>query len=712
MGSTGLGQDGAESRNAISGTISGNVVQAATVHGGVHIHAPRSGYDPTIPRQLLPAPRRFTGRHHERATLHDLFAESFGTAPTVLVLRGPGGVGKTALALRWLADVVDHFPDGQLHADLALSTGEAVATEDILGRFLRALGVPHRRVPACLAERTALYRSITADRAIAVLLDNATSAAQVRVLLPTSAHSLAVVTSRHPLLGLLAEGAHTVPVGPLDPASGLALLTQSVGSGRTAAEQEQAEQLVELCDGLPVALCVVAARVAGRPRRPLARMVQELRQERTRLDALSAEGDLSVRSTFDVAYAGLPTPLQRVYRTLGLHPGLVFPVEAAAAANDTDVPTATRQLDALVDASLLEEWGENQYRFHDLIRVHALDRALACDSDEDRMASVRRTLQWYLLAAQTAGRTVMPARRVLSYDFDGDGAARPVPAAAHQPDAALDWLERHHLNLVDATRDAAKYDWPALACHLADALQPLFILHQHDQLAVEVGEVALAAALATGDAAAERSVRKRLGRLYAHLGHLDRAQRQATELLRLSRSRGDRRGEASALKSLGQLLARRGRLADAATIFDQALQLLRPLGKHRGEALLLIDLGTTLDDLGRTGEAVRRLRRAVTLLSRLNPPDSYNLARARAALGHACLAAGDHETARTLIQDAISVLAVHGADLERARAHRTMAELGRLTGDDALAARHDHVADSLTAPERIAWDSTEPGTPG
>jgi tetratricopeptide (TPR) repeat protein len=656
-----------------------------------------------IPRQLLPPPRRFANRRLELAALNNLLEESFGSAPTVLVLRGPGGVGKTALALRWLVDVVDLFPDGQLQADLALSTGEAVASEDVLGQFLRALGVSPRRVPLGLAERTVLYRSITADRALAVLLDNAVSAAQVRVLLPTSARSLAVVTSRHPLLGLLAEGAQVLPVDPLDPAGGLELLTRAIGAQRVAPEQAQAKQLVELCDGLPVALCVVAARVAARPRRPLARMVAELRDERTRLDTLSAEGELSVRSTFDVAYAGLLAPLQQVYRTLGLHPGAVLPVEAAAAATGTEVPAVRRHLEQLVDASLLEEWGENHYRFHDLVRVHALDQALTYDSDDARTASLGRTLQWYLLAAQTASRTVMPARRVLTYDFDEGGAGLTVPTAAIQPAAALDWLEQHRLNLVDATRDAAKCDWAALTYHLADALQPLFILHQHDRDAMEVDEVALRAAETMGDTAAEYSMRKRLARLYAHVGYLDRAEQQATELLRRTRARHDRRGEASALKSLGQMFARQGRLDEAATVLGEALDLLRPLGKRRGEALLLIDLGITLDDLGRLEEATGHLRHAAELFDSLSPPDPYNQARAHAALGHAYVAAGTYGPAQGLLQDAITVLATYGADHERARVHRTMAELGRRTSDETLTVRHDRIADSLlTALEQPA----------
>jgi tetratricopeptide (TPR) repeat protein len=620
------------------------------------------------------------------------------SAPGVLLLRGPGGVGKTALALRWLNDVVNEFPDGQLYADLCLSTGEAVTPEDVLGQFLRALGVSPRRVPTGLAERTTLYRSVTAGRALAVLLDNAVSAAQVRVLLPTSPRSLAVITSRHRLLGLMAEGVQVLSVGVLDQAGGVELLTSAIGRQRVADERAAAERLIELCGGMPVALCVVAARAAVRPRRPLARMVEELVEERTRLDALSVEGELSVRSTLDIAYACLPEPLQKCYRVLGIHPGKVFSMEAVAAAIGIEPATCRRYLDELVDVNLLEELGESHYRFHDLVRVHALDQALTHDHDDVREASTRRTLQWYLMAAQAANRTIMPARRVLTYGFPDQLSVDEVPLA--EPAGAIDWLEQHLPNLVAAIRDAAKLDLPLLCYHLADALQPLFILHNHDADAVDVDELGLRAAEAAGEVRVEFSMRKRLSRLYAYLGDFARAEELAAELLRRARARQDLRNEASALKSLGLLAARQGRLAAAERFLTDALHVLRPLGRNRSEGLLLIDMGVVLYQAGKIDEAGEHLRAAVRLLSGLNPADTYNLARAGTALAGVHVRTGAPAQARALLEEAIKVFAESGADAERAGAHRIAAELGRSVGDPAMAERHDGIADNLLRKQR------------
>jgi predicted ATPase len=160
--------------NSVDGTVVGAVVQAGTISGGVHLHLPR----PEAPRQLTAPPRLFVGRDAELAELH-----AAAEAPLV-VLTGPGGVGKTTLARRWAYDVTPRFPDGQLYIDLqGFSEATAVDPDEALGYLLRALGVPAERVPAAVAEQSARYRSLTAGRALLIVLDNAFSVAQVRQLL-------------------------------------------------------------------------------------------------------------------------------------------------------------------------------------------------------------------------------------------------------------------------------------------------------------------------------------------------------------------------------------------------------------------------------------------------------------------------------------------------------------------------------------------------
>ncbi|WP_162831117.1 tetratricopeptide repeat protein [Amycolatopsis ruanii] len=679
-----------EHANSVSGGVEGAVVQAGSVHGNVYISQPAP--IPVVPRQLSPPPAGFVGRDAEVARLDELLADG-----GVVVLKGPGGVGKTALALSWLARACKRFPDGQLHAELALPTGEPVAPEDVLGQFLRALRVPAPQVPAGLAERTALYRSVTTGKSLAVLLDDAVSAAQVRVLLPVS--GVTVVTTRRALLGLLATGAHVVPVGPLPAEPALTLLEARIGTERLAAEEEAARDLVGFCGGLPIALCVVAARAATRPRRPLIRLVAELADERARLDRLSAEGDLSVRSTLDGAYDDLPADLRRLYRALSLHPGDGFGPEVVAAMLAVGVDTAQDGLDALVDASLAEELEEGSYRLHDLVRVHAHGLALAEDSEDERAGLVHRIARWYVYATHRANRMVMPARAIIS--SEPEPAEFAWPRCLTQHSSALDWLEAHRTTLLALAKEALGRSWPRLALELADALQPLLKLHKHRADAFASNEIALRAAETAGDPALRDRMRKRLARAHLARGEWQIAQEHAADLLQASRARGDRRGEAGALKTLGLVAVERGDLDDAATSFRATAEILRSLGRSRGEALALINLSEALVGLGRHEAAIEEAGRARRLLSTLGRADPYNVARAVAVLGHAHLAAGDLTQARPLLEHALTAFAELGSDHERARAHQLLAQLARRVGDDDQARRHEDLARTLLATR--AW---------
>jgi tetratricopeptide (TPR) repeat protein len=685
-------------RNVAAGSVSGNVLQAGVVHGDVHFH-PGSRM-PTVPRQLLPPDEHFTGRLQELDLLDRLIQEHSGSSPVVVLLKGPGGVGKTALALRWLAQLTDRFPDGQIYADLVDTVGHPVVPEDLLGQFLRALGVDPQHVPTGLAERAALFRSVTARRSLVLLLDNAFSAAQVRAVLPTSGTSLVVTTSRHPLLGLVARGAQVVQVNPLDPTSALKLLEQRVGTAVVDAEQKHAAALTQLCGGLPIALCVAAALTVSRPRRSLARTAEELREEHRRLEVLSVDEDMSVRATFDASYAVLPELAARAYRSLGLCPGARWSVHLIAAATATDLAEAQRAADQLVNASLVEEFSDGYYRFHDLIRVHARERALTEDPRPTRSAAVRRMVEWYLVVARSAAKAVMPVRRILNYDPDRTEAPLFMPTGVGRYDTALRWLEEERRNLVAGVRTASEESWYDLAYHLADVIQPLFIVHKHLRDAVEVDEIALHAAQALGDLDAQTNMSKRLARANTRLGEFDKAKRQVESMLELNRRHGDRRGEASALKSQGILFLATGQLELAMAAFRDALALMTEVGGPRAQGLLHIDLGETLLALGQLDSAAAHLDRARSLLSTLD--DHYNAARATIALARVQTQDDRYDTARELLHDALTTMTELHSAFYQIRAHNALAELARRTGDERTSAGHERAAAELAGSPGLA----------
>lgn len=637
-----------------------------------------------VPRQLPSPPARFTGRLQELSLLESSVRAGERT-PRVVVVRGPGGVGKSALAAQWLDSVRHQFGDGQLYAELARTTGEPVAVEDILGMFLRSLGVAADRVPEGLAERVGLYRSMTAGLSMVILLDDAISAAQVRSLTPSSGATVVVVTTKRPLAGLIADGALAVQLQPMDHEAALELLENCVGSDRLTADHEAARSLVALCSGLPVAIRVVAALMVLRSRWTVAQLVDALRDEYRRLDVLEVEDDLSVRATFDVSYHHLSPSAAFVYRVVGVHLGALISTEMVSTVAGMSLPDARVMLDELTDASLLEEVDHDVYGCHDLVHTHARSVAVSGFDEATRTRMTRAILEWHLAVAQETGRVVLPARRVLQYAFE---RANTIPAGLTEHHAALRWLERHRHDLASAIHGSAEHGWNDLAYVLGDALQPLFILHKHFGEAIEVTTIALRSATALGDPDAETNMRKRLARTYVRLDMFDQAQQHIDQLLHASQARGDQLGIASGLKTLAGLHSRRNRHDEAVLAFAEAASIARHLGLRRREGLTLIDLGRSLLDVGRPHDALDELGRAQALLSTPDAPDHYNAARATILSARAHHAQGDNASAMLCVAEALPLLESVDADVELARAHDIAAQIYAAAGELDRAETH------------------------
>ena len=332
-------------RMEVSGTP-GNVVQARDVHGGVHFHRSEPSAKVTFavtPSQLPSDMRGFVNRHTELANLTGVVTgdPEEPLAATVTVITGTAGVGKTSLALHWAHSVRHEFPDGQLYVNLrGYDPGAPATPEQVLDRFLRDLGVPASAIPVHLEDRASLYRSLLADCRMLVILDNAATAGQVRPLLPGTASSLVVVTSRSRLSGLIARhGAFRVGVDILHEDDAVALLGNVTARYRVHDQRHELVELARLCARLPLALRIAAERAASRPMMQLDELIADLRDESGLWDALTAEGDDdtdAVRTVFAWSYRALPEPAARLFRLLGLHPGNDFGLPAATALAGTD----------------------------------------------------------------------------------------------------------------------------------------------------------------------------------------------------------------------------------------------------------------------------------------------------------------------------------------------------------------------------------------
>jgi tetratricopeptide (TPR) repeat protein len=695
-------------RNAVSGTVIGPSVQAGAIHGGVHVHAaPVARRE--IPRQLVASPGVFVGREPELAEL-DRFRRQ---GRQLIVLSGYGGVGKTFLARRWAHDVRESYPGGQLYIDLnGFSDFDPVDPGEALSLFLQAFGADPSTLPAGLPALAALYRSRTADQTMLVVLDNALSDAQVRVLLPASPTCLVVVTSRRQLTGLIPEGAAVLDVGPLSKADSVSLMSRIVGDARVAAEPAQAEELARLCDGLPLTLSVITARLARRPRLRLAQVAADLRAERNSLRA-----PRGTESVFDLSYRALDPGIGALYRRLSVNPGPEFgsgPVAALLAASTDSPPVdggADDAIDLLLEASLVEEVGEDRFRMHDLLRLYAKQRMTAEETPEQRDRATRTVLEWYFAAARTADHAVTPYRRRLSYTPITD--APVVPSFADR-DAGLDWLAAERVNLIAAGRIALERGWPELAWQFSDVMWPLLLYRKHYRDRRGIDEVGLEAAHGWGNVVAEAEMLNRLGRACTQGGayaeaeqHLRRAAARFDEL-------GDGRGRTNSEELLAALFRDSGRTAEALALFETVLAANRNLGDDRSTGKALINLGALLPVAGQPQRAIPLLREAQSIFARLTTADPYNGVRVEHALAVAHLAAGDSPQAEAAAERAATGMRRLGSQYEEAQAIEILARAARLRGDEEAAGRHRDTAlriyRSLDSP-RAALLSNEADAP-
>ncbi|MFF9319828.1 BTAD domain-containing putative transcriptional regulator [Streptomyces sp. NPDC014735] len=613
------------------------------------------------PADLLPrAPRGFQGRAAELAALGRAAA---GEAPVCLVT-GPAGVGKTALALHWAHRNAAAFPDGRLFADLRgfSDTGEPAPVE-VLREFLLALGVAPRRVPESVSAAAALFRSLTDRRRLLVVLDNARDSASVRPLLPGGADCVTLVTSRNRLEGLIAsDAARPVPVDVLEPQDGTALLAGVLGEERVLAEPMAARRLAELCGGLPLALRVTAARLAGRPRWTLAGLADELADERSRLTYLDVD-DTGVPAALRLTVQQLSPDAVHQFTRLGHHPGSHFDPYTAAALAGTNPVTATAALERLATAHLVTETAPGRWILHDLVRLYArgLDPASA---DE----ALRNVLDHYIATALAAADTAEPGGEpcfVLPEDFRAPAAVRDFADRA----TAMRWLaaERDDLALAAvAARTAGLHDrawriillqWPQVVWRVRDNWSPLL-------------ELALGSARAEKDPYAESRVLNLLGWVLTEEGRTSEAIALLERSPGLARQAGDRLGEATALVNLAVVQAEDGGLDAALEDCARAVDLAREEGDAHTEMLALQHLARMQLTANRPQDALDSARAALDL-----GPEQEEEARRVLLLtvgGEARLALGDEEAGIRML------------DLAAAEAERTGYDQGAVRALEAL----------------------------
>jgi tetratricopeptide (TPR) repeat protein/transcriptional regulator with XRE-family HTH domain len=655
------------------------------------------------PAQLPIDVADFTGRDTELAQLTGLVSQGSGrprSAKPVVAIVGIAGAGKTALAVHWAHQIADRSPDGQLYINLrGFATAPPVRPIEALAQLLRGLGVDPWQVPVELDEAGAMFRTLTLRRRMIIVLDNAASSQQVLPLLPQSPTCLAIVTSRNRLAGLAApDGVHVLTLRALTSDDALALVERVVGAERVRAEPAESAELTRLCGGLPLALRIASAKLAGRPAQEIGRYIAEL-TELNRLSALEIDGDeeAAVRAAFDLSYRPLPQLARRLLRYLGLVPGPdVTPAAAAALLGATEA-AASSLLGQLAAAHLIEEHGTARYRLHDLLRLYALQRAEAEDGDAERAAVIERLLAWYRVGTGRAAELIYPHILRLSADPSPDGA----PFTTR--DQASEWLDAERPNLLAAITYAAAHGPRPIAWQLADALRGFFSYRRQSIDWLASANAGLAAGIAEGNLRGQAGCELSLAHAYWSLGNYPRSAEHYEQVLDLSRQARWPEGEATALGNLGLVHWELGSLEKAAAHLGSALELDRKTGRLAGQANNLSNLGYVCRAMGLLSDAARHCEEALACYREIGSPGGA--ANALCNLGLVYYELGQPDQAADRLNRALVTYRKIGDQCNQADALNNLAKVHLRIGQPAPA--EDLASAALSLARKIGDRRTE-----
>lgn len=506
---------------------------------------------PPGPSQLPADLPDFVGRREE-------LERALRGSAKVLAVTGPPGVGKTSFAVHLAHRLRDRFPDGQLYVNLrAFSESEPVTAQQALSRFLRALGA--EQIPVDLDAQVALFRRMTEDRAVLLVIDNATGEL-LGPLLPTGQRCRVLVTSRLDL-----SEYEQLRVGVLAEAEADELLTRM----RVGGERYDRAELIKWCARLPLALRIAAAQLTDRH---IADYLTDLRGD-GRLDALEIEGDAAVLAAFELSYRALPELARTLFRLLGSIPGPDFPVEAATALLGQD---AAEPLGQLVAANLVLRT-RDRHGLHDLIRAYALRLGAPATA---------RLNEYYLVNATAAGRRLNPElHRLPLPELPPD---LPLHDLSDMP-RALAWFESERANVVAAVLAAG--DQP-ITWQLTDAMRACFLHHTGNVVDwFTTARAGLAAARNLGATDAEATMHGSLGLAHWRSGQFAEALPEYTRAVDLSRQQDDPVALTSFLGNLGIIHWQLGNLAEAADSMRESLSIERSPNALYNLSCVLLDLG-------------------------------------------------------------------------------------------------------------------------
>ena len=630
-----------------------------------------------LPRDIA----SFTGRQAELTQLLnaiDALAASGGVVG-IHAIDGMAGIGKTTFAVHAAHRLAGNFPDGQFFLPLHAHTPgqRPVGPADALASLLLTAGVAAPQIPPGLEARAGRWRDQVAGKKVLLLLDDAASHEQVRPLLPGSAGSLVLVTSRRRLAAL--EDTAAISLDTLSPREGAALLVRLAARPGLGPGAAGVGEITQLCGYLPLAIGMLASQLHHHPAWTTAGLAADLAAAKDRLALMRAE-DVSVAAAFDLSYRELAGDQQRLFRRLGLHPGPDIDAYAAAALDHTSLAIARRCLDELYDQHLITEPAPGRYRLHDLLREHA--RTLAAGNPAESDEAISRLLDYYLDSALAASRHITTPMT----------PTRPLPAGRRPdrmpqlstPRQAAAWLETERANLHAATSYAAACGRSQHAIAIPAAMADFLDAWGHWDQAAALHQTALTAARRAGDRPGQAGALTNLCAIQGMTGDCRAAAASATQALALYRDLGDRAGQANALNNLGMIQRLTGDHQAATASCRQALELFRDLGHRHGQGDALNLLGALQAQAGDYAAAAETLQQALALYRDIGHRlgQGYTLVN----LGRVQRLTGDYPAAAASQRRALKLYRGLGDREDQAYALNELGVLQRLTGNHRDAA--------------------------
>ncbi|WP_326678070.1 AfsR/SARP family transcriptional regulator [Streptomyces sp. NBC_01237] len=707
------------------------------------------GVTVAVPAQLPLPVHAFTGRLPAISVLDGLLPGDNERGPlSVAVISGVSGIGKSALAAHWANRVAERFPDGQLFIDVHgyHEFDKPLSPMSVLDQSLRGLGVPSAQIPAHLQERSALYRSLLNNRKLLIILDDVRSFTQIQPLLPGRGQCFVLITSRDPLDELTSDyAAVRIHLKVMTPDEADSMLATVIGAERVATDPASAARLVDLCGRLPLALRIAAGRLATRPHWSLRQLTTRLEDRYRRLDVLSPN-DGGVRAGFWLSYRELSPDAARLYRRLGLLPVTTFAAWTAAAVLDVDIDQAEDLLEQLVDAQLLEvstlvPGAPVRFRFQELLRLFAWERAHAEDSDGDRDDTIERAYGTMLTLADTAHRQLYGKGHLAPHRARLE-VTLPEETVGELLADPLEWFESERTSLVSMVAHAAQSGASAHAWGLTARTMPLFEMRNYLEDWQQTAQTALDGARSAGDDPGATIMLRSLGTLAIYQRRYAEADSLLSSAMELLEGSDDLHERAIVLRNLALCSRFKGDLDNAArycrealdhfgrtddpTSRSHALGLLAQIELERGETglgiTLLREAIRTSDEAGsvrgkaqniyrlaeaylRAGELprVEETCREVIALTRAQG-DRLGEAYALRALGEAYWRQNRSTEAEAILRDALTAAEDVGDRFLQARIETDRACAEAIRGDSAAVARLQRARDIFRFLAATAWE--------